>query len=662
MNSWMKGMLLVLILMVVSSCKPEKTLTLSLTLEWPQAEGTTQTYPASVDRLYIRVISESGVISGYSRTKLQTPIELKDQDEGTFSVEVTASLDGTDTWQATKSITLTKPSGDSADWTIEESMTMAALVDFSFALPDTLPVNSDPTQLTIQSTGFNTNRVIWRVNGIEGGNDEFGRLISSGLYTPPTTVPTEPVVTIEGFPEGFESFASTRTVTLVNDFAETAVIFAARTDPIEPLTLWRSDGTANGTFPLEAVTVANDDLINAARIGETRFFRARTNSGTYELWQSDGSVAGTRHIPIGSSENAPGMAAGSQPLDIFVADDQLFLNGRSGDQGAYEFLKLDPESGDFDIIFPSAVSSGNGARNFAGQLDDQLIVAHNNYLTGAYSVYSVDAQTPTVDDTLVSVVNPVQVHDLARIGDDILFVLNDRTLMKTDGTPSGTSTLLSMVSGNGMGETTWNLNSSRNMLLYQGAYYFTAGHRDDGFTLYKSEGSIAGTGPFITLSAQVPATDNPHTFFELNNQLYFFSDSAEESVRGLWMSQGSTATTTKVKMLDGFYGSAWYTAKKSAQFAKVESLNKVFFVAGDQELWVSDGTANGTQRVKDFGGTYGDKPGMLMDAGNFLLFTVIDSDGRAKLWRTDGTEANTDMVKDVCETCSDYGAFFEGAA
>jgi trimeric autotransporter adhesin len=93
---------------------------------------------------------------------------------------------------------------------------------------------------------------------------------------------------------------------------------------------------------------------------------------------------------------------------------------------------------------------------------------------------------------------------------------------------------------------------------------------------------------------------------------------------------------------------------------------KVFFAATDashgSELWKSNGTAAGTQLVKDIcPGACGSAPGAprssfvavppessdLTSVGGRLFFTAFDKNHGVALWKSDGTAAGTKLVKDV---------------
>jgi hypothetical protein len=69
--------------------------------------------------------------------------------------------------------------------------------------PSTVSVSITPTSATLRLkqglrfaatvTGSTKKSVVWKVNGITGGNSTVGRIGSAGLYTAPTRVPTVPI-------------------------------------------------------------------------------------------------------------------------------------------------------------------------------------------------------------------------------------------------------------------------------------------------------------------------------------------------------------------------------------------------------------------------------------------------------------------------------------
>nr|WP_321408471.1 ELWxxDGT repeat protein [uncultured Carboxylicivirga sp.] len=79
---------------------------------------------------------------------------------------------------------------------------------------------------------------------------------------------------------------------------------------------------------------------------------------------------------------------------------------------------------------------------------------------------------------------------------------------------------------------------------------------------------------------------------------------------------------------------------------------KAFFAASDdtngEELWVTDGTAEGTHLVKDINpGTSGSEVVYLTAFNEKVVFSANDGTNGTELWISDGTEAGTYMVKDI---------------
>lgn len=84
----------------------------------------------------------------------------------------------------------------------------------------------------------------------------------------------------------------------------------------------------------------------------------------------------------------------------------------------------------------------------------------------------------------------------------------------------------------------------------------------------------------------------------------------------------------------------------------VKAGDRVFFSANDgehgRELWVTDGTADGTRLVKDMRpGATGSQPDTLTRVGSRVYFNANDGSHGRELWVSDGTAAGTRMVKDL---------------
>lgn len=117
------------------------------------------------------------------------------------------------------------------------------------------------------------------------------------------------------------------------------------------------------------------------------------------------------------------------------------------------------------------------------------------------------------------------------------------------------------------------------------------------------------------------------------NQMYFVLNGRE-----LWKSNGTTATTVRLKVFDAI-----------GQILPVG--NTLYFAASSgsgMELWRSNGSASSTVLVADiFPGGGGSNPESLTALNGVLFFSATTAQYGRELWRSDGTETGTRMVKDI---------------
>jgi len=77
-----------------------------------------------------------------------------------------------------------------------------------------------------------------------------------------------------------------------------------------------------------------------------------------------------------------------------------------------------------------------------------------------------------------------------------------------------------------------------------------------------------------------------------------------------------------------------------------------------EELWKTDATAHGTQRIKDINpGAQGSSPDDMIRLGSNALFEATDASTGAELWKTNGLSAGTKLVRDIAPSGEDSNAF-----
>jgi uncharacterized repeat protein (TIGR01451 family) len=197
--------------------------------------------------------------------------------------------------------------------------------------------------------------------------------------------------------------------------------------------LWRSDGTAPGTFKVKDVSGTPENLIN---VDGTLFFSTRFGFTTVELWKSDGSQAGTVRVKT--------LATGSLPFGVNQAanvNGTLFfvLAGGLFEDPIHSLWRSDgTEDGTF------AIAAGSGTPYlYLTELNGALLFARGTYGSGVELWRSNGTSAGTV---LVKDIRPGPSgsgpSSLRNVNGTLYFNADDgltgRELWKSDGTAAGT--------------------------------------------------------------------------------------------------------------------------------------------------------------------------------------------------------------------------------
>lgn len=189
--------------------------------------------------------------------------------------------------------------------------------------------------------------------------------------------------------------------------------------------------------------------------------------------------------------------------------------------------------------------------------------------------------------------------------------------------------------------------------------YFTARNDAHGEELWVTDGTVAGTKMVKDIFPGVNSSDIGW-MQRFNDKVVFQAQSSTDYGVELWISDGSEAGTYMVKDIHDFGSSspAGFTQVNENQFIFVarDFDSETYNPSGAQRwLWVSDGTAQGTQLIMECDSRFPGKS-IASDAeqyfcrvGRKVFFKADNKDKNfgEELWVTDGTRAGTKMIKDI---------------
>ncbi len=258
-------------------------------------------------------------------------------------------------------------------------------------------------------------------------------------------------------------------------------------------------------------------------------------------------------------------------------------------------------------------------------------------------------------------------EQLQVFGAHLLFAAQDESgveLWRTDGTLEGTYLVKDINPGTNFSGATKSSNP-RHMEVYQDRVFFAASGMG-GVELWVSDGTSDGTTLFKDL---YPGTGSNNSIQEgepshltvYDGRLFFAADGPEG--RELWVSDGTSEGTSL--FLDIWPGSSPQGYIRDSNPADLTVVgDQLFFAAtsdAGRELWVTDGTVEGTYEVADIHPGNNEQnlalssnPSALVDLAGTLFFAADGGQG-VELWRSDGTTPGTVLVSDIYPGASESG-------
>jgi ELWxxDGT repeat protein len=400
--------------------------------------------------------------------------------------------------------------------------------------------------------------------------------------------------------------------------------FLAR-DATHGWTLWKNDGgTATGTsrvadiFPHSSTaSIAVEAPAGAG--GPLLFMAILEADAPYLLYRTDGTAAGTYQIDLGEGARLLPSSFGYKRSE--TVGGKAFLVVEDEDHGAELWVSDGTPAGTrlLKDVRPGEIgSSPTGLTAFGNRVFFSAMTNASDGFGRLWVSDGTEAGTVPVDDTLW---NP---RDLTVHGGFLYFFAQDQggdqSLWRTDGTAAGTVRVADPTPGTDLFFGSY-LVSTGTRLVFSGAYGYPS-EEEPG--LWVSDGTPAGTKKIApVLISSVSLSTQPVV---LDGVVYFGGRETNRDARDvLWRSDGTEAGTYPVRTQNGGF-------VPPPKFL-VAAGHRIFFTthAAGVPLWQSDGTPEGTFRIRDLvpGGIGSEELGV---AASRVFFSARDPLTGHELW------------------------------
>lgn len=301
--------------------------------------------------------------------------------------------------------------------------------------------------------------------------------------------------------------------------------------------LWKTDGTAAGTVMVKDIAAGAAETIQRDApftvIGSTIYFIANDGTTGFELWKSDGTAAGTtlvKDINPGAANAVPHAPSAGFPVQFVSIGNLIYFSADDGIHG-FELWQSDGTTAGTSMVadlqagaahsFITSLTNANGKLYF-----EYGVIAPSGAPFGRFL-----ACRPTPTSPITSVnqnddggFRNGTVQPLTALGSDVYFTRPDTELgtelWKSDGTAAGTVMVKDIFQ---YAKSTYNTQTyssdPQQIVATNGMVYFSAYTPANGRELWMSDGTATGTTLLADLTND-PGSSNPESLMASNGRVY----------------------------------------------------------------------------------------------------------------------------------------------
>ncbi len=370
--------------------------------------------------------------------------------------------------------------------------------------------------------------------------------------------------------------------------------------------LWVSDGSGSGTRLVVDLLPGDlgSDPSSLTPLGDRLFFVARDDLG-FEPWITDGTAAGTARLADVFA--GPGDSAWGE-IPVAVLGDRVYFAATSSGPTFQEIWMSDgTPQGTMPLhhVDPQAASISVAALH--RHRDDLYVYgfSFNPFFAKLYRTNGgANGLTELLDSSALGV-SFAQI-EFASHPDALFFILGKSELWRTDGTPVGTRRVRLFAGGQVEG-----------LVVVNDQVLFRANDGLNGVRVWSSDGTTAGTMALADTGAGMISEIEP------NGDTGLFAVTAGLAST-LWKTDGSPAGTSPFAMV-----SAIGDFPEEIELVQIGSGPEVALSASalgiGRELWTTNGTAAGTALAVEIAtGAFSSRPSQFVRLGHRLVFVAND--------------------------------------